>query len=529
MVNSDDERAGEAYLLVPKCSKVQLNGKEKVSSPTQEVDVDIVQKTIGVFGRWHIFVCLIIFLVKFPVAWHQLSIVFVAAPVDFYCVNNSTEKCSSNCTNYVYDMSVFKSTIATEWDLVCDKTYLVNFAQTVTMLGILCGNMVFGYLSDRFGRRNPLVLAVVIQAASGLAAALSPWFSLFLVMRFLAALATGGTMVTSFVLIMEILGTEWRTVIGVLYQIPFNLGHLLLPLIGYYVRDWRYFQAIISAPSLALIVYYWILPESPRWQLATGNKEGAIATMRRAAKANQLPIDKIEQDITLYLEHKESKASPQAKGNILDLVRTPTIRMYTIAIGFNWLVCGLCFFGVSQYIGQLGGNIFVNVAISAVIQVPSTIFACYATKAWGRKKTLIVADVMSGVAILLIAAVPAHTPWAKTLLSSIGMFGLALSFPTVYIYSGELFPTVLRNIGVGASSMCARIGSMVAPFVAALGATEPWIPPLVFGAVPLVGAVLCLKLPETLDCKLPDTIEEAERYNVKRSEEGVVGDVTEMS
>lgn len=42
----------------------------------------------------------------------------------------------------------------------------------------------------------------------------------------------------------------------------------------------------------------------------------------------------------------------------------------------------------------------------------------------------------------------------------IGMFGLALAFPTVYIYSGELFPTMVRNIGVGTSSMCARIGKI---------------------------------------------------------------------
>lgn len=41
------------------------------------------------------------------------------------------------------------------------------------------------------------------------------------------------------------------------------------------------------------------------------------------------------------------------------------------------------------------------------------------------------------------------------------MFGLALSFPTVYIYSGELFPTMVRNIGVGTSSMCARFGNLL--------------------------------------------------------------------
>lgn len=175
-----------------------------------------------------------------------------------------------------------------------------------------------------------------------------------------------------------------------------------MPLISYYFRNWRQFQIIISVPSLFLISYYWLLPESPRWQLAVGNKEAAIATLKKAAKCNKLPTEKIETDVSLYLETKDQTQKEVHKGNMMDLFRTPVMRMYTIVIGFNWLVCGLCFFGVSQFIGQLGGNIFVNVAISAIIQVPSTLFACYATKAWGRKKTLLVANALAGVSLLIM-------------------------------------------------------------------------------------------------------------------------------
>lgn len=486
--------------------------KEKDEDPHQG---DIVQKSIGVLGKWHIWICLAIFLVKFPVAWHQLSIVFVAPRTDFYCADTALDKCDPNCTAHVFNRSIFTETILSEWDLVCDKQYLADFAQTITMLGILFGNMVFGYLSDKFGRKLPLVGAVVLQAVSGTIAGFSPWFSLFLIMRFLAALATGGTMVTSFVLTMELIGTEWRTVIGILYQIPFNLGHLLLPLISYFLRNWRYFQTAISIPSLILVFYYWVMPESPRWLLAGGKKEEAIAILEKAAKHNGLPTKNIRTDVTEYLDRRGDPTQVEnRKGNILDLIRTPIMRMYTVAICFNWLVCGLCFFGVSQFIGHLGGNIFLNVALSAVIQLPSTFFACWATKAWGRRNTLIAANVLAGISLFLIGFVPDHPTWIKPTLSTMGMFGLALSFPTVYIYSGELFPTMVRNIGVGTSSMCARFGSMAAPFVASLVTVEEWIPPVIFGITPLIGAILCLKLPETLDCKLPDTIEEAEMFEV---------------
>lgn len=192
------------------------------------------------------------------------------------------------------------------------------------------------------------------------------------------------------------LGVEWRTVLGILYHIPVNIGHLMLPLISYFVRDWRYFHAAISAPSLFLVAYYWILPESPRWQLAVGKKKQALNVLKKAAKCNGLPTDNIEQNVDEFLKRKELKKTEQNKGNIVDLVRTPVIRMYTVVICFNWTVCGLCFYGVSQFIGQLEGNIFLNVALSAIMQVPSTLFACWSTKAWGRKKTLLVGNVISG-------------------------------------------------------------------------------------------------------------------------------------
>jgi MFS family permease len=71
-----------------------------------------------------------------------------------------------------------------------------------------------------------------------------------------------------------------------------------------------------------------------------------------------------------------------------------------------------------------------------------------------------------------------------------------ISFPTVYLYGGELFPTVIRNIAIGTASMMARVGSMIAPFIATgLSETAHWLPPVVFGLIPIIGAFLVVFLP----------------------------------
>lgn len=66
--------------------------------------------------------------------------------------------------------------------------------------------------------------------------------------------------------------------------------------------------------------------------------------------------------------------------------------------------------------------------------------------------------------VLLLADIA----WLRLILVCSAIVGMSVSFTTAYLFSGELFPTVIRNIGVGTSSMCARIGSISAPFIVSL-------------------------------------------------------------
>lgn len=145
----------------------------------------------------------------------------------------------------------------------------------------------FTYLTNsfyRYGRRMPFLGAVFLQLISGVATAYSVNWYMFTTLRFLLAVATGGTMVTSFVLVMELVGPRYRDTIGIVYQVPFNLGHLTLPAFGYFLREWDKFQLAISLPSIIFLSYYYLLPESPRWLLTAGRAEDAAKILEVAAK-----------------------------------------------------------------------------------------------------------------------------------------------------------------------------------------------------------------------------------------------------
>ena len=58
---------------------------------------------------------------------------------------------------------------------------------------------------------------------------------------------------------------RYTTFIGIAIEIPFALGEMLLGLEAYYIRDWRTLQMVAYLPLLALLVLWWLVPESPRY------------------------------------------------------------------------------------------------------------------------------------------------------------------------------------------------------------------------------------------------------------------------
>jgi len=72
-----------------------------------------------------------------------------------------------------------------QWDLVCDRNVLPEASQMVFNFGVMFGAILFGFLSDKFGRKKTFISALVIQAVIGCVTAASPNFYVFTALRFL--------------------------------------------------------------------------------------------------------------------------------------------------------------------------------------------------------------------------------------------------------------------------------------------------------------------------------------------------------
>lgn len=107
-----------------------------------------------------------------------------------------------------------------------------------------------------------------------------------------------------------------------------------------------------------------------------------------------------------------------------------------------------------------------DLLFSAAIELPGTILVLFLISRVSRLKILISANLLSAASLLLLIVM--LNSRFTIFLTILGLAGMSLSFPTVYLYSSEVFPTVIRNIGIGLGSVCARTGSMIAPYIATM-------------------------------------------------------------
>ncbi|XP_011689430.1 PREDICTED: organic cation transporter protein-like [Wasmannia auropunctata] len=431
-------------------------------------------------------------------------------------IGNGTEGGGiSTCKQYVYDRSVYKSTTTSEWDLVCDKAWLRATGDSLFMVGVMLGSMIFGGLSDKYGRRPIFFLSLVIQLVGGILVAVAPEFISYVIFRLIVGSTTSGVFLVAYVIALEMVGPKKRLIAGVGCQLFFTTGYILTAGFAYFITDWRMLQVAITVPSIAFLLYWWFIPESARWLLTKGRLQEAKDLLQRASLENgvEMPSEALD---TLLNNNSEDSMPDAKKPSLFDLFRYPNMRRKSILLFFNWLVNSGTYYGLSWHASNLGGNDYVNFVISGVVEVPAYTFLIFTLNRWGRKIILCGCMMLSGLALLGTLFVPANMPWLIVCLAMIGKLAITSSYGAIYVFTAEQFPTVIRNVGLGASSTFARIGGVIAPYVNHL--SEIWMPlPLViFGSSALFGGLMSLLLPETLNKKLPESIQDGELFGMKQ-------------
>ncbi|NXH91077.1 S22A5 protein, partial [Edolisoma coerulescens] len=398
------------------------------------------------------------------------------------------------------------NSLSLQWNLVCANDWKGPLSTSLFFVGVLLGSFISGQLSDKFGRKNVLFATLAMQTGFSFIQVFSTSWEMFSVLFVLVGMGQISNYVAAFVLGTEILGKSIRVLFCTLgVCIFYAFGYMLLPLFAFFIRDWRMLLLALTLPGLLCIPLWWVIPESPRWLISQGRFQEAEDIIRKAAKTNGITAPDVILDPS---ELQDVNSQKQQTYTILDLMKTRNILTITIMSVLLWMIISVGYFGLSLDTPNLHGDVYVNCFLSAVIEVPAYIISWLLLRNLPRRYSMAAALFLGGCVLLFIQLVPSHIRALSILLVMLGKFGITSAFSMVYVYTAELYPTVVRNMGVGASSMASRLGSILSPYFVYLGAYDRFLPYILMGSLTVLSGILTLFLPESYGMPLPDTIDQ---------------------
>ncbi|XP_069754330.1 organic cation/carnitine transporter 2-like [Narcine bancroftii] len=411
-----------------------------------------------------------------------------------------------------YSREQYISTIVSEWDLVCNNDWKTPLSMSIFFLGVLIGSLFSGQLSDKFGRKVIMFGTMAVQCVFGIFQVFSPNWEIFCLLNFLVGLGQISNYVAAFVLGTELLRRSIRIMFCTLGTcISYAIGYMLLPLFAYYIRNWRMLLLSLSLSSLLYIPLWWFIPESPRWLILNGRSKEAEELLRNIAKKNGVVAPNV---LFSDLELEDMKAKSAQSYTIFHLVKTNNIRLITIINMLTWMIITVGYYGLSLNTSNLHGNDYLNCFFSAAIEVPGYIAAWFFLWKFSRRLSHSGTLLLGGVILLLIQFITSDISGLVTVLVMMGKLATTCAFGMVYVYTSELYPTAIRNTGIGVNSMASRLGSILSPYIFYLGVYQEFLPYILLGSFTALIGLLVLFLPETFNHPLPDTIEQMQ--NIKR-------------
>ncbi|KAJ0060792.1 hypothetical protein NL108_001653, partial [Boleophthalmus pectinirostris] len=331
------------------------------------------------------------------------------------------------------------------------------------------------------GRVKVMMLTSLCQFGFGVAVAFSTNYYVFVVLRFLLAMVSSGYLVVVFVYVTEFTGSKVRTWTSMHVHAAFAVGVMVVALTGYCVRVWWIYQIILSTCTAPFLLFCWKFPETPFYLLAKGRYSEAQSLLDNIARVNGMEC-RLRAEELMELEkngpglpQKEAQSAAQSekKLSILDLFGSWRMAGRTCTVWAIWFIGSLGYYVFSLGSVTLGGNQYVNLFLVGLVELPSYLIGCFAMDRIGRKRTCAPALLLGSVACILIIVVPANIHALTIALSMIGKFSIAIAFGLIYLYTCELYPTIIRSLAVGSGSMMCRVGSVVAPFCVYL--SDVWI------------------------------------------------------
>lgn len=506
----------------------------------QAINIDDAYRLIGHCGRFQVLLHLLAAYLVMTIGYHFILGFFMGDDPPWKCVTrNSTngfcmlyynqniskesvhfyQRCKMKRKEWTYTRDKSYSFV-TEFDLVCENTAIASMIRASFYIGGLLGALIAGSLADIMGRKIVILVSLTLIICVSISCTFVSSILTLSVLRGVLGSAHVACYFTAYVYLTEFSTPKNRSYTSNVYIMSLTSSFLIIDLISYFNRNWRQLELYASLPSLLALIAFYMMPESPRWLLATNKIIKAKSVMERIASFNGKQLD----DFSLEEVPCEGRYY-----SYLDLFRSTKVMVLTAVLGALWATIALVYYTVALESSSLGGDMYQSFAILAIVDFPGYLTTLYVINRFGRKKTVLFCLMITGIFIGAIAALPQTFSHKYTVIIAIiiiSKYFISIAFTSIYSWTFEIFPTVLRSQGISVCIIFERVGLISVPFLTTVLQSIYYDAPFLFMFILIVFASMVgLILPETNNTmtreKYEDFFEERETILNEESTETI--------
>ncbi len=405
---------------------------------------------------------------------------------------------------------------------IASSANLQAWAMSCALIGCIVGAVASGVVSDKFGRKWPLLVSAFLFTIASLGTGMAGSYTIFVIFRIIGGIGIGLASALSPMYIAEVAPAHLRGRFVSLNQMTIVIGILAAQIINLIIAEkvpvgatdafiqaswngqvgWRWMFFACAVPAVAFFLLTFLVPESPRWLMKAGKPEKALPTLKRIggeeyAREEMANIQATLDDVSEKVDFKT--LFKPAYGAIL-------IIGIFLAVFQQW--CGInTVFNYAEEIFTAAGygvsDTLFNIVITGSVNMIFTLVAMFTVDKWGRKKLMVFGSI--GLAIdyiLLGSAFYFHIKGMAVLalvVTAIAIYAMSLA-PIVWVILSEIFPNRIRGAAMALATFSLWIACFILTYTfpllnKSLGAAGTF---WVYAGICLVGFLFLLrKLPET--------------------------------
>ena len=399
---------------------------------------------------------------------------------------------------------------------------LQAWAMSSALIGCIAGALFSGIISDRYGRKLPLIIAALLFTVSALGTGMVSDFNLFIVFRIVGGVGIGLASALSPMYIAEVAPAKMRGGFVSLNQFTIVVGILAAQIINMLIAEkvpagatdtfikeswngqmgWRWMFMVEAIPAFIFFVLVTLVPESPRWLVKAGRAEKAVPTLTRIGGAEYARIE-IE-NIRETLKYASEKV------NLRELFKKSYRPILLIgvflAVFQQWSGLNTVFNYADEIFRAAGYGVsdtLFNIVITGSVNLVFTLVAMFTVDKWGRKKLMLFGAAGLTITYILLGSAFFFGLKGVAVLSlvviAIGVYAMSLA-PVVWVILSEIFPNRIRGAAMALATFALWVACFILTYTfpllnASLGAAGTF---WVYAAICFVSFVfLLIKLPET--------------------------------